>query len=116
MEGVASAGEINFGDFEKLDLRVGEVQSIEEIKGADLLYKLTVSLGEEARTICAGIKEYYSHDDLRGKKVIVLANLKPRKLKGIMSHGMLLAAGSKEEHVCSLLTPDSDVKVGMKIS
>ena len=113
MEGIKIIG---YEDFEKLDLRVGEIENIEEIKGADKLYKLTISLGEEVRTICAGIKEFYSHDDLRGKKVIVIANLAPRKLKGITSQGMLLAAGNKDENTCSLLTPDSNVSPGTKIS
>jgi len=113
MEGIKIIG---YEDFEKLDLRVGEIEDIEDIKGADKLYKLKVSIGDEVRTICAGIKEFYSHDDLRGKKVIVITNLSPKKLKGITSQGMLLAAGSKVEHICSLLTPDSNVAPGTKIS
>ncbi|MCR4323930.1 MAG: methionine--tRNA ligase subunit beta, partial [Nanoarchaeota archaeon] len=109
MEGVAA---IDFGDFAKLDLRVAEIQNIENIEGADKLYKLEISIGDEIRTICAGIKEFYSHDDLKGKKIIVLTNLKPRKLKGIESQGMLLAASSKDHKKVSLLVPDADMDVG----
>lgn len=92
MEGI-----INFEDFAKVDLRVGEIVDAEEIVGADKLLKLRVDLGEDhKRTICAGIKEYYSTDELVGKKVIVVANLAPRKMRGIESQGMLLAASGEE--------------------
>ncbi|MFH1521728.1 MAG: methionine--tRNA ligase subunit beta [archaeon] len=107
MEGI-----IEFTDFEKLDLRVAEIQSVEDIEGADKLYKLEINLGDEVRTICAGIKEFYSHDDLKGKKIIVLKNLKPRKLRGIESQGMLLAASNKDHTKVSLIFPDQDMEVG----
>ena len=113
MEGVTT---IKYADFEKLDLRVAEIQNIEDIPKADKLYKLEVSIGEETRTICAGIKEFYSHDDLKGKKIIVLTNLTPRKLRGIESQGMLLAAGCKEDNTCTLIVPDTDVKAGSTVS
>ena len=109
MEGVTT---INFEDFTKLDLRVAEIQNVEDIKGADKLYKLEISLGEEVRTICAGIKQFYNHDDLKGKKIIVLTNLKPRMLKGIESQGMLLAASSKDHKTVSLISPDQNMEPG----
>lgn len=109
MEGIAT---INFEDFEKLDLRVAEIQNVENIEGADKLYKLEISIGEEVRTICAGIKQFYNHDDLKGKKIIVLTNLKPRKLRGIESQGMLLAASNKEHTKISLISPDQDMEPG----
>ncbi|MDH3353456.1 MAG: methionine--tRNA ligase subunit beta, partial [Nanoarchaeota archaeon] len=109
MEGVTT---INFDDFEKIDLRVGEIQNVENIEGADKLYKLEVSLGDEVRIICAGIKAFYSHDDLKGKRVIVLTNLKPRKLRGIESCGMLLAASNKDHTKVSLISPDQDMEPG----
>jgi methionyl-tRNA synthetase len=109
MEGVTT---IEFTDFEKLDIRVAEIQNTEDIEGADKLYKLTVSIGEEVRTICAGIKEFYSHDDLKGKKIILLTNLKPRKLKGVESQGMLLAAANKNHTKVSLISPDQDMEPG----
>ena len=89
-EGIAE-----FSDWEKLDLRVAEIKKVEEIKGADKLYKLTLDVGElRERIICAGIKKYYSKDELIGKKIIYFSNLKPRILKGIESQGMLLAAST----------------------
>jgi methionyl-tRNA synthetase len=113
MEGVTT---IEFADFEKIDLRVAEIKEVEEIAGADKLYKLTISLGDETRTICAGIKQFYKKEKLKGKKIIIIANLKPRMLKGIESKGMLLAAGSKEKNICVLIVPDGDIPTGTKIS
>lgn len=107
---------INIEDFAKLDLRVAEIKEAEEIEGADQLYKLIISLGDETRTICSGIKEYYTKEELKGKKIIVLTNLKPRKLRGIESQGMLLAAEDKETNTCILITPEKDTPPGTKIS
>ncbi len=108
--------EISYEDFEKLDLRVAEIIEVEEIAGADKLYKLTLDVGELGeRTICAGIKNYYSADDLKGKKIILLANLAPRKLKGIESQGMLLAASTENHEEVVLLVPESDIEVGSRV-
>ncbi|MEI6058233.1 MAG: methionine--tRNA ligase subunit beta [archaeon] len=107
---------ITYEDFEKLDLRVAEIEDVEEIKGADKLYKLTISLGSETRTICAGIKQFYSREELKGRKIIVLSNLAPRNLKGIESKGMLLAASNDDHTKVILLAPESDIEPGSKIS
>ena len=74
---------ISYDDFAKVDLRVGKIIKVEDIEGADKLYKLTVDLGKELgkRTVCAGIKKYYSKDELKNKKIIVVANLQPRMLR-----------------------------------
>ena len=112
MEGVTI---IEYADFEKIDLRVAEIQNVEDIPKADKLYKLEISLGEETRTICAGIKEFYSHNDLKGKKIIVLTNLTPRKLRGIESQGMLLAASSPDHTKVSLISPDQDMESGSQV-
>jgi len=104
---------INFEDFTKLDLRVAEIANAENIEGADKLYKLSLDVGELGeRTICAGIKEFYSADDLKNKKVIIIANLKPRKLRGIESCGMLLAASNSDHTKVSLISPDQDMEPG----
>jgi len=108
-------GIVDFSDWEKLDLRVGQIIKVEEIEGADKLYKLSVDIGEETRTVCAGLKKYYSKDELKGKKIILFANLAPRKLKGIESQGMILAAVNKEETEVVLLAPESDIEVGSKV-
>ena len=109
-------GVINFKDWSKLDLKVGEIIKIEDIEGADFLYKLTVDIGSEKRIICAGIKPYYPKEELMNKKIIVLVNLAPRKMRGIESKGMLLAAGSQDENLCVLISPEKDVPNGTKIS
>jgi len=106
---------INFSDWEKLDFRVGKVLKVEDIGGADKLYKLTVDIGNEKRTVCAGLKNHYSKDELKGKKIILFTNLAPRKLKGIESQGMVLAAVSEDESKVILLAPEKDVKVGNKV-
>jgi len=112
MEGI-----IDFSDWEKLDLRVGKIAKVEDIEGADKLYKLTVDLGSEIgrRTICAGLKKHYSKDDLKNKKIILFVNLMPRKLKGIESRGMVLAAVSEDESKVILLAPEKDIEVGSRV-
>ena len=106
---------IDFGNWEKLDLRVGKIIEVEDIEGADKLYKLSVDIGDEKRTVCAGIKKHYSKKELKGKKIILFTNLAPRKLKGIESQGMVLAAVSKDESEVILLSPEKDIEVGAKI-
>jgi methionyl-tRNA synthetase len=106
---------ITFDDFMKMDLRVAEIKACEDVPGADKLYKLTIDMGEE-RTIVAGIKLYYAKEDLVGKKIAVVSNLEPRKLRGIESHGMLLAASSDDKSSVVLLTLDRDIANGSKIS
>lgn len=83
---------ISFEDFSKIDLRVAEILQVEKVKKSNKLLKLQVSLGTEERTIVSGISQHYKEDELVGKKVIVVANLKPAKLMGIESQGMILAA------------------------
>lgn len=110
--------EIQYPDFEKLDMRVAQIKNVEDIEGADKLYKLSVYLGEDIgeRTLCAGIKEHYSKDELKGKKIIVLVNLAPRKLRGIESQGMLLATSTKNHEKVILLSPEKDIEIGSKVS
>ncbi len=107
MEGIA-----NFDDWEKINLVVGEIENVEEIDGADKLYKLLINIGEENRTVCAGIKKFYSREELKGKKIILFKNLSPRKLKGIESQGMVLAAINKDESKVVLISPSEDIENG----
>lgn len=118
--------EITYEDFDKLDLRVAEVLDAEEIVGADKLWKLSVDLGGEMKTICAGIRQYYSREELVGKKIVVVANLAPRKLKGVVSEGMLLAASTPTRGVRTsdeaehheevvLISPEKDIGNGNRI-
>ena len=105
---------IGIEDFLKVDLRVAKVLSAERVEGSEKLLKLQISLGDEERTIVAGIAKYYSPEELVGKKIVVVANLKPRKIFGITSQGMLLAASDGEN--LSLIVPDRDIKEGAKLS
>ncbi|MES2656899.1 MAG: methionine--tRNA ligase [Bacteroidota bacterium] len=103
--------DITYEDFEKLDLRVGKVLEAEKVPKADKLLKLTVDLGFEKRTILSGIAEYYSPEELIGKLVTVVANLAPRKIRGIESQGMLLMAGNDFGKLYSV-GPDKDIEAG----
>ena len=98
---------VKFEDFEKLDLCVGEITNVENHPNADRLYVMNVDLGEE-RQLVAGLKNYYRKDELLGKKIIVVMNLKKAKLRGVESSGMLLAASSKNKEKVSILTVDAE--------
>ena len=102
------APQITIDDFTKIDLRVGVVVTAERIPKADKLLKLSVDLGEGTpRTICAGIAESYKPEEVVGKRVVVVANLAPRTLRGIESHGMLLAASLEKGLVLADIPADS---------
>ncbi len=105
---------IKIGDFEKLDLRTGKVISAERVEGTRKLVKLEVDIGDEKRQLVAGIAEFYKTEELIGKTIIVLANLEPKVIRGLVSQGMLLAAIVDNEPV--LLTTDKPVPPGSKIS
>lgn len=107
---------IDFEDWQKLDLRVAEILEVEDLKGADKLYKLKIDLGTETRTLIAGLKQHYTREELEGKKCIVFCNLTPRKIKGIESKGMILAAVSDDHSKVKILQPDGISEVGNRIS
>jgi len=88
---------ISIDDFAKLDLRVAQVVSAERVQGADKLLKLIVDLGTEKRQILAGIAKAYTPESMIGRKIVIVANLHPRKMRGLESNGMLLAASLGEE-------------------
>jgi len=105
---------IPFSDFQKIELRIGKVDNVEEVEGLDKLYKLTVDLGErEKRTLLAGLKESHQPYELLGKLIVVIANLEPREIGGVRSEGMLLAAISGEKPI--ILIPEEEVKPGSKV-
>jgi methionyl-tRNA synthetase len=88
--------EIVYDDFAKLDLRVGLVLAAESVKGSKKLLKLSVDIGYEQRTILSGIAQHYTPEQMLGKKVVVVANLKPRPMMGTESHGMILMSEDRE--------------------
>lgn len=110
----ATAGEIEIDDFLKVDLRIGKIVAAEEIKEADKLLRLTVDTGDRQRQIIAGIKSAYQAEKLVGRQVLVVANLKPRKMKFGMSEGMVLAAGDGGSDLF-LLSPDEGAKAGSRV-
>jgi methionyl-tRNA synthetase len=110
----ATPGQITIDDFTKIELRVAQVKVAERVPKADKLLRLEVDLGTETRQILAGIAESYEPESLIGRKVIVVANLAPRKLRGLESNGMLLA-GSIEGGKAALASFLEDVPLGAKV-
>ncbi|MDR1885118.1 MAG: methionine--tRNA ligase [Synergistaceae bacterium] len=106
--------QVEMDDFKKLEIRVARVDSVEVVKNADKLYKLHLDLGFENRVIVSGIREFYRPEDLIGRKILVLCNLKPAKFRGIESRGMLLAAEATASgcETISLAVVDDDFPVG----
>lgn len=105
--------EVSFEDVMKIDLRVAEVLEAEKVEKTDKLLKLKLKMGSEERTVVAGIAQHYEPEKLIGKKVAFVANLKPAKLRGITSQGMILAASDKD--TLTVLTPEKDIPSGARI-
>jgi len=108
------ADTIEFDDFAKLDLRIAKIIKAESIAGSDKLLQLTVDIGDETRTILAGIKSAYAPEDLEGKLTLVIANLAPRKMRFGNSEGMVLAAGPGGKDIW-ILSPDDGAIAGMRV-
>jgi methionyl-tRNA synthetase len=106
---------INYDDFAKLELRVGTISAAEKVKKADKLLQLQVDLGNETRTIVSGIAEHYAPENIIGQQVCIVANLAPRKIKGIESKGMILMA-EDEFGKLKFVMPSEAIKAGSKIS
>lgn len=110
-----AAAEIEYDDFAKIDLRLAKVVAAEEIKKSKKLLKLTVEVGAETRTVVSGIKQWYTPDDLVGKTVVLVANLKPVTLCGVESHGMILCASDAADENLSALTTLAEMESGLKV-
>ena len=108
------AEEIEFDDFAKIDLRIAKIIKAEHVKGADKLLQLTVDIGDETRNVFAGIKSAYAPEELEGKMTVVVANLKPRKMRFGLSEGMVLAAGPGGKELW-VLNPDEGAQPGMRV-
>ena len=104
---------ISFENLQKIDLRVAKIIKAEKVEGSEKLLKLIVDLGNEKRQLVAGIAKYYRAEDLIGKEIVVVANLEPKKIMGIESQGMLLAANVNGKPV--ILIPEKEVPPGTKV-
>jgi methionyl-tRNA synthetase len=105
---------MNIEEFQKIDLRIGKIIVAEKIKNSDKLLRLEVDFGDEWRQIVSGIAEYYTPEELIGKKAVFVLNLDSKIIKGIESQGMILA-GEDENGNLALLVPDKEIKEGAKI-
>jgi len=108
-----SPEKISIDDFAKVDMRVGQIKVAEKVKGADKLLRLEVDLGTEIRQVVAGIAEAYAPETLVGRKVVIVANLAPRKLRGLESNGMIVAASDGGKPVLASFL--EDVPVGTRL-
>ncbi|MBQ8537011.1 MAG: methionine--tRNA ligase subunit beta, partial [Clostridia bacterium] len=108
-------GQIGIEDFAKVQLRVARVTACEPVPKSDKLLKLTLSLGDEERTVVSGIAQSYTADEMVGKQVVLLANLKPAKLRGVLSQGMILCAADKEDKTLKLVTVEPGMEDGAYI-
>ena len=106
--------EIAIDDFAKVELRVGEVIACEKVKKSEKLLHETVKVGDEVRSVVSGIAKYYTPEEMVGKKVVLVTNLKPVKLCGVKSEGMILCAEDSEGNL-SLLSPEKSMESGAKI-
>jgi len=113
-EAPQQAAEIEFDDFVKVELKTGRVTAAEVHPDADKLLVLKVQCGDEERTVCAGIRQWWAPEDLVGKDIVLVANLKPRKLRGVLSQGMLLAVQDGDNVVP--LTAMKPVASGLRVT
>ncbi len=104
---------VTIDDFKKLGLKVGKVEKVDTVEGANKLYKLTVNLGDETRTLVAGLRPYYTEEELQDKLIVVITNLEPATIRGVKSEGMLLAAD--DGRVVSIVSPDKEVAPGSEV-
>jgi len=110
-----STNTITFDDFVKVELRVGKVIEASDHPNADKLIVLKVDLGNETRQILAGLKGFYTPEQLMGKEITVVTNLAPRMMRGLESQGMLLAASSADRSKVVVLTPDTEIEPGASV-
>ena len=112
-EKTESAPLITIDDFCRVQLRVAEVLACEKVEKADKLLKLTLKVGDEQRTVVSGIAKYYTPEEMVGKRVVLVANLQPRVMRGIESRGMILCASEGDK--LTLVTPESLIGSGAEV-
>ena len=113
METPEEEGYINIDDFFRTKLKVAEVIACEKVEKADKLLKLTLKVGEETRTVVSGIAKHYTPEETVGKRVVLVSNLKPRSMRGIMSEGMILCASDGDKLV--LVSPEAAINSGAEV-
>ena len=106
--------EVSFKEFKKLDIRIGTVTEVERVPGSNKLYKMQVDMGDGMRQIVASLVDWYTEEEIQGKVIAVVTNLKPAKIFGQWSYGMLLAAEYGDR--LSLITVDRDIPNGAKLT
>ena len=104
---------LNINDFKKLDLRVAKIIAVEEHPDADKLYVVKIDVSGQEKQLVAGIRQYYTPDELVGKSIVVVNNLEPANIRGVESNGMLLAASNDEG--LTIVTTDRDIATGSKV-
>ena len=104
---------ITFDDFKKVELKIAKILEAGRVEGSEKLLKLKVSLGSEERQVIAGIGLKYEPENIVGREIVIVANLEPRKLMGLESQGMLLAAGGEEGPI--ILIPEAEVAAGAEV-
>ncbi len=108
---------VSMDEFGRVDLRVAVVLAAERVAGADRLLSLEIDLGDERRTIVSGIAHFYEPEALVGRRIVVVANLQPARIRGVESRGMLLAAGGREpDQAFGLITVDDAIPPGARVS
>jgi len=107
-------GLVSFDDFMNTELCIALIETAEKVENADKLLKLTVNIGSETRTLVAGIAAFYKPEEIIGRQVVMVKNLKPAKIRGILSHGMILAAAT-EDGGLALVSPDKPARVGIRV-
>ena len=112
-EGVVEIKRIKYDDFAKVELRTAKIKLAEKVEGTDRLLRLELEVGDEERQIVAGIAEHYAPEDLAGKAIVMVYNLKPAKIRGVKSNGMLLAAST--EDALKLVTIDGEFPSGVRV-
>ncbi|HOE69081.1 MAG: Methionine--tRNA ligase [Candidatus Omnitrophica bacterium ADurb.Bin314] len=104
---------VTYEDFQKLEIRIAEIETVTPHPNADRLYVLGIKVGDVKKTIVAGIRNHYTEDELKGKKIVIIDNLAPAVIRGVESNGMLLAASN--ETLLTLVVPDRPIADGAKV-
>lgn len=104
---------VTYEDFQKLEIRIAEIETVTQHPNADRLYVLGIKVGDVKKTLVAGIRAHYAEEELKGKKIVIIDNLQPAVIRGVESNGMLLAASN--EAMLTLVVPERPIADGAKV-